>query len=301
MKLRYWIHTIRIHTLLLSCSGITLSFLISQSIKNVSFTTYVLSILTALLLQILANISNDYGDSITGVDSFKRIGPKKTIERGYISLLEMKKAIYVFSILSFFSGFLLLYQTLLWNNVFIFFMYFIGILLCIYSSIKYSVGTNPYGYVTGMGDLFVLIFFGILSVEGSYFLYTQILSIDVFFLSLSIGLLNVGVLNVNNMRDLDNDYEKGKHTIPVWLGMKYAKLYHTIIILTSIFLGIYFMLMNQKIIYNWFFFIFIVIFLILHIKEIIYMKEKKMFNLELKKLVIFTFLYGISIGIGFIL
>lgn len=152
-----------------------------------------------------------------------------------------------------------------------------------------------------MGDLFVMIFFGVLSIKGSYFLYTYTLCVDIFILSLSIGFLNVGVLNINNMRDLNNDCENRKYTIPVWLGIKYAKLYHAFIILISIFLGSYFIFLNQKTVYQWFFFIFTVIFLILHIKNIIYIKEKKLFNSELKKLVILTFLYELGIGIGFIL
>ncbi|WP_341657039.1 1,4-dihydroxy-2-naphthoate octaprenyltransferase [Blattabacterium cuenoti] len=298
MKIKYWIRAARIHTLPLSFSGITLSFFISQSRKNVSLISYILCVITALLLQILANFSNDYGDSITGVDNYKRIGPKRTIQCGFISLSEMKKAIFIFSILSFFSGFFLLCKTLLWNHIF--FIYFIGIFICIYSSIKYSVGSHPYGYIIGMGDLFVMIFFGIFSVEGSYFLYTHTLCMDIFFLSLSVGFLNVGVLNINNMRDLDNDYENGKYTMSVWLGIKYAKLYHTFVILISIFLGGYFLFLNQKSVYQWIFFISISIFLILHILKIILIKEKKLFNLELKKLVILIFLHGLSIGIGFL-
>ncbi|BBA17289.1 1,4-dihydroxy-2-naphthoate octaprenyltransferase [Blattabacterium cuenoti] len=300
MKLKYWISAARIHTLPLSLSGITLSFFISQSRKNVSIITYILSITTALLLQILANFANDYGDSITGVDNFRRIGPKRTIQCGLISLSEMKKAIFIFSVLSFFSGLFLLFQTILWKNILIFFIYFLGILVCIYSSIRYSIGSRPYGYITGMGDLFVMIFFGILSVEGSYFLYTHILSMDIFFLSLSIGFLNVGVLNLNNMRDLDNDRENKKYTIPVWLGIEYAKLYHTFIILISIFLGGYFIFLNKKTVCQCFFFIFIFIFLILHVRNIIFIKENKIFDLELKKLVILIFLYGFSIGICFL-
>ncbi|WP_317168405.1 1,4-dihydroxy-2-naphthoate octaprenyltransferase [Blattabacterium cuenoti] len=304
MKIQYWIYAARIYTLPLSFSGITLSFVISRNRTNVDFSVYFLCVLTALLLQILANFSNDYGDSISGVDNFQRIGPKRTIQYGFISLSEMKKAIYIFSVLSSISGLLLLYKTILWNSFFTFFIYFIGIFICIYSSIKYSVGPHPYGYKVGMGDLSVMIFFGILSVVGSYFLYTQTLSMDIFLLSLSIGFLNIGVLNVNNMRDLDNDSKSGKYTIPVWLGIKYAKLYHICIILTSIFLGACFIFLNKKnnkVIYQWFFFIFIVIFLILHIKRIIFIKENKLFNLELKKLIVLILLYGFSIEIGFIL
>ncbi|WP_185857747.1 1,4-dihydroxy-2-naphthoate octaprenyltransferase [Blattabacterium cuenoti] len=296
MKLKHWIYAARIHTLPLSFSGITLSYLISKSRTNECITTsYILCIITALLLQILANFSNDYGDSITGVDNIKRIGPKRTIQRGLISLSEMKKAIFILSILSFLSGVTLLYNSI--KNIFIFFLYFIGIFICIYSSIKYSIGDYPYGHKVGMGDLFVMICFGFFSVGGSSFLYTHTLCMDMFFLSLSIGFLNVGVLNVNNMRDLENDYESGKYTMAVWLGIKYAKLYHVFIILFSIFFGGYFIFLNQKNTYQWLFFIFISILLIFHIRKIILIKEKKLFNLELKKLVILTFLYVFSIGL----
>ncbi|WP_185853127.1 1,4-dihydroxy-2-naphthoate octaprenyltransferase [Blattabacterium cuenoti] len=298
MKLKYWIYAARFHTLPLSFSGITLSFLISKSRVNVNFNVYILCVLTALLLQILANFSNDYGDSITGIDNFKRIGPKRTIQSGFLSLLEMKKAIYLLSVLSFLSGFLLLYQSIPFKKIFVFLFYFIGILVCIYSSIKYSIGPSPYGYIVGMGDLFVFIFFGLLSVEGSYFLYTQTLQMDMFLLSSSMGLLSVAVLNINNMRDLDNDCENGKYTMAGWLGIKRAKLYHMISIFTSVFLGGFFIFLNQKTIYQWLIFILVVIFLIFHVKRIFFLKDKKLFNLELKRLVLITFLYGLSIGIS---
>ncbi|WP_185859085.1 1,4-dihydroxy-2-naphthoate octaprenyltransferase [Blattabacterium cuenoti] len=298
MKLKYWIHAARLHTLPLSFSGITLSYLISKSRVSVNLHTYILCVITALLLQILANFSNDYGDSITGVDNFKRIGPKRTIQCGFLSLLDMKKAIYLFSVLSFLSGFLLLYQSILYKNIFVFLFYFIGIFVCIYGSIKYSIGSSPYGYVVGMGDLFVFIFFGLFSVEGSYFLYTNALHMDMFLLSSSMGLLNVAVLNINNMRDIDNDYENGKYTMAVWLGIKRAKLYHVISLFISVLLGIFFILLNQKTIFQCIFFILVVIFLIFHVKRILFLKKNNLFNLELKRLILIVFLYGLSIGIS---
>ncbi|WP_185872010.1 1,4-dihydroxy-2-naphthoate octaprenyltransferase [Blattabacterium cuenoti] len=299
MKIKYWIYASRLYTLPLSFSGITLSFLISKSrVKNSNFTIYILCIITALLLQILSNFSNDYGDSITGVDNSKRIGPKRTIQSGLISLLEMKIAIYLFSILSFLSGILLIYKSISYKNFFLFLFYIIGIIICIYSSIKYSIGPYPYGYIVGMGDLFVFIFFGLCSVIGSYFLYTHTLHMDIFLLSLSIGLLNVSVLNINNMRDMDNDYENGKYTMAGYLGMKKAKIYHIISILISILLGVFFIFLNQKTIYQWIFFILIVIFLIFHIKRIIFLSKKNLFNLEIKRLILIVFLYGLSIGIS---
>ncbi|WP_317046302.1 1,4-dihydroxy-2-naphthoate octaprenyltransferase [Blattabacterium sp. (Cryptocercus kyebangensis)] len=170
-------------------------------------------------------------------------------------------------------------------------------MICIYSSIKYSIGTYPYGYL-GMGDLSVLIFFGFISIGGSYFLYTKIFPKEIFFLSLSIGLLNISVLNINNMRDIDNDYKNGKYTVAGILGIKYAKIYHILSVILSILLGFLFNFLIYKNFYQWIFFILNIPFLIQHLKKIIYINNPKDFNYELKKLVILTFSYSMSIGIG---
>lgn len=297
MKLKYWFYAVRFQTLLLSFSGITLSFLISKSRGFGDFTIYFLCLFTAMFLQILANFSNDYGDSIQGVDNDHRIGPKKIIQRGWISLLAMKRAINIFSILSFFSGIFLIYKSLNQKGPFIFLFYFIGLLICIYSSIKYTIGPYPYGYM-GMGDLFVFIFFGLVSVEGSYFLYTYVFSLDMLFLSLSVGFLSLSVLNVNNMRDIKNDYKNGKYTIAGILGLKYAKLYHISSILISLFLGGWFIYLTYKSIYQWFFFILSIPFFAQHLKKIFFMENSKEFTSELKKLVLITFFYSMCIGFG---
>ncbi|WP_185849580.1 1,4-dihydroxy-2-naphthoate octaprenyltransferase [Blattabacterium cuenoti] len=297
MKLKYWFYAIRFQTLLLSFSGITLSFLISKSQGLGDFITYFLCLFTAIFLQILANFSNDYGDSIQGIDNNHRIGPKRIVQRGLISLLAMKRAINIFSILSFLSGIFLIYKSLNTKGPFIFLIYFMGLLICIYSSIKYTIGPYPYGYM-GMGDLFVLIFFGLVSVEGSYFLYTHVFSSEMLFLSLSIGFLSLSVLNVNNMRDIKNDYKNGKYTIAGILGIKYAKLYHIFSILISLFLGGLFIYLTYKNIYQWFFFILSIPFFAQHLKKIFFMKNHKDFTSELKKLVLITFFYSMCIGFG---
>ncbi|WP_185869399.1 1,4-dihydroxy-2-naphthoate octaprenyltransferase [Blattabacterium cuenoti] len=301
MKLKYWIYAMRLHTLPLSITGITLSFLISKFRGFEEYIVYILCLITALFLQILANISNDYGDNIRGLYNFNSFGSNKRVQCSFISFLKIKKGIYLFSILSFISGLFLIYKTISINDIFIFFLYFLGIFICIYSSIFYSIGSKPYGYKTGISDLLVLFFFGIISVQGSYFLYTHTLKIDIFLLSLSIGLLNVAVLNINNIRDIDNDYKHGKYTMAVWLGIKYAKIYHIFIIFLSVFFGGMFIFLNQIKNIQWYFFIFFIFFIILHIKNIIIIKDNKLFNLELKKLIFITFLYGLSTGISFFL
>ncbi|WP_317168691.1 1,4-dihydroxy-2-naphthoate octaprenyltransferase [Blattabacterium cuenoti] len=292
---KHWINAIRLHTLPLSISGITSSFIISKfRVEKVNTLTYILCIVTALLLQILANISNDYGDGIKGIDKFRFFGPKRMGQSGLIKFHSMIKAIILFSILSFISGFSLIYISLSFKNVFIFILFFVGIIFCIYSSITYSVGSYSYGSF-GLGDFSVFIFFGILSVLGSYFLYTYTLHVDIFLLSLSIGLLNVAILNINNMRDINSDYHCGKYTIANMLGIKYAKIYHVFLITISLFLGSVFILLNKRNILQLLFIIFIFKYLH-HAKCIFFLKERYLFNLELKKLIKMVFLYSIYMG-----
>ncbi|WP_185850170.1 1,4-dihydroxy-2-naphthoate octaprenyltransferase [Blattabacterium cuenoti] len=297
MIFKHWINAIRLHTLLLSVSGITSSFILSLSryrIEN-SYTKYILCIITALLLQILANFSNDYGDAIKGIDKFRKFGPKRMVIDGFINYNSMKLAIFLFSILSFFSGLLLIYVSIP-INTFVFILFFLGIVLCICCAITYSVGFYSYGSFA-LGDFFVFIFFGIISVLGSYFLYTNAIHLDVFLLSLSIGLLNVAVLNVNNMRDIDSDYTCGKYTIANLLGIKYAKVYHIFIIITSLFLGWFFIFLNKRSIYQCLLLFLFLFFYSFHIKNILFLKENHFFNSELRKLVRIIFLYSICMGL----
>ncbi|WP_185855323.1 1,4-dihydroxy-2-naphthoate octaprenyltransferase [Blattabacterium cuenoti] len=301
MKIKYFIYASRVYTLPLSITGITSSYLLSSSsvielYKNIDIYTF--SILTSISLQILSNFSNDYGDSIKTFNNVNSYSPKKLVKCGKISLYNMKKSIYIFSILSFFFGIILIFKTVR-ENIFIFFLYTLGLLFCIYSSISYSIGKTPYGWKFGLGDLSVFIFFGLFSVLGNFFLLTHIFpTIDIFLLSFGIGFLSVSVLNVNNIRDLKDDIENGKITIPVKLGVKYSKFYHTIIVFIPIVICLLFLyIRNVNNTYQWIFSVLIIISLMYNIKNIIFIKRKNLLNLELKKLVLLTFLYGLNIGI----
>ncbi|WP_185850788.1 1,4-dihydroxy-2-naphthoate octaprenyltransferase [Blattabacterium cuenoti] len=299
MKFKKFLYAIRINTLMLSFSGITLSFLISLSKNITNITTYLLSLSTAVSLQILSNLANDYGDSIYGLDNLNRVGPRRAIQSGFFSFSEMRIAIYLFSFLSFLLGFLLIFHSIsMKKNFFLFLLYIIGLLLCIFFSIKYSLGNKPYGYIVGIGDLLVFIFFGLFSIEGSFFLYTRFFSLEMFFLSLSIGLLNSSVLNINNMRDMENDFKNGKNTLAGFLGKKYAKFYHFISVITSLFFGVFFIFLTYKNFIQWFFYIINIPFFIDHLKTIYYSSRPKEFTLELNKLIFLIFFYSMSIGIS---
>ena len=193
--------------------------------NGINVPVFVLTLLTTLFLQILSNLANDYGDSKKGADNENRIGPERAVQSGAISLGAMKNAILIFSLLALISGLALLYFSfdgqLNWL--------FVGFLLlgigAIAAAIKYTVGKGAYGY-SGLGDLFVFIFFGIVGVVGSFYLQTKTISWAIFLPAVTMGCFSVAVLNLNNMRDQVNDKAVGKNTLVVKLGFRNAKLYH---------------------------------------------------------------------------
>lgn len=179
---------------------------------------------TTLFLQILSNLSNDYGDSVKGVDGDGRVGPCRAIQSGAISPVQMRRAMGVFAMLSLISGVRLL--GVAYGHVGlapVITLLVVG-LLCIVAAITYTVGRRPYGYA-GLGDLSVFIFFGLVGVGGTYFLQRGSLNAEIVLPAISVGLLSCGVLNMNNMRDVDNDARMGKRTIPTIIGIRNAARY----------------------------------------------------------------------------
>lgn len=200
--------------------------------------------LTTILLQILSNLANDYGDSVHGADSDERTGPQRAVQSGAISQQVMKKALYLFGLLSFISGIGLLLVS--FETLGEAFWVFIGFgILAIAAAITYTAGWRPYGYA-GLGDLSVLIFFGGMAVLGSYYLFDQQLHIDLVLPALSTGLLSVGVLNVNNIRDIDSDKKAGKFSIPVRIGRSNAIIYHYFLLFSALACALVFVLLNYR-------------------------------------------------------
>ena len=230
-SVRTWIQAFRLRTLPLALSGIGMGNIIAFSKHTFSWLTFVLTFLTTLFLQILSNLANDYGDTQNGADHEGRKGPKRAVQSGAISLTQMKKAIYICCFLTLTSGLSLLFVSL--NFSFAFLLMFIIGLAAIAAAIKYTMGKNPYGY-SGLGDLFVLIFFGFVSVVGSYYLQSNKFDIILCLPSLTCGLFAVAVLNVNNIRDIESDTIAGKISIPVRLGLKKAKIYHYFLLIIGI-------------------------------------------------------------------
>ncbi len=295
--MKSWIKAFRLRTLPLAISGWMVGISIAANQVGVNFIIATLTLLTAILLQILSNLANDYGDAFSGVDD-ERKGEERMVSSGKITPQAMKRAMLVFGFLAFISGTVLI--KLAFPNDWFSALIFLGIgLIGIIAAIKYTVGKNPYGYV-GFGDIFVFIFFGIVLVFGTYYLQVQELNLMVLLPATSLGLFSVGVLNVNNIRDIETDKAAGKQSIPVRLGRRKAVVYHAILLQGGMITSVVFVLLNFQ---SYWPLIFVVINL-LFFKNIKAVSGKPLNELDpyLKQMAISTFLFSIlfSIGLGLI-
>jgi 1,4-dihydroxy-2-naphthoate octaprenyltransferase len=245
-KIKIWIKSFRLRTLPLSLSGVIFASLIAYSNNKFNIYTCALAISTTLFLQILSNLANDLGDSLKGTDNVNRKGPQRAMQTGIISIKEMKAMILVFVLLSALSGLFLIIHSFegLSSKNSIYMLSLGG--MSIIAAIKYTLGKKSYGY-HAMGDIFVFIFFGLASVVGTYFLHSNEIALIMFLPAITIGLLAVGVLNMNNIRDIENDKACGKNTIPVIIGEKKAKIYHYLLVgISFISLVSYFILTRDN-------------------------------------------------------
>jgi 1,4-dihydroxy-2-naphthoate octaprenyltransferase len=253
-------------------------------------------ILTAAAFQIVSNFANDYGDGVKGTDNNERVGPKRVLQEGLLSRTALKRGIAVVSIVALILAIWVIVMAFGKDSVVYFLVFMVFSLLSIWAAISYTVGDKAYGY-RGMGDLFVLLFFGGLSVLGSHFVQLKLLTDTAAYLSLAIGFLSVGVLNLNNMRDRESDGAVGKNTIAVYLGAQGSKQYHLFLIVTSIFLIVFVFLQSEQKIF-WLP-LFALIPLGIHIGVVVKNKDPKKLDPELKKLALTTFLLSILIFITF--
>ena len=223
-----WLHAVRLRTLPLALASIFAGSFVAYSSGIFRWEILILSSFTTIFLQILSNLSNDYGDTIHGADHLNRKGPIRAVQSGLISLSEMKMAMYIFGALAFFTGLSLVYLAV--NDLLIFLIFLALGASAIWAAISYTSGSKPYGYA-GLGDISVFLFFGILGVLGTYFLYNLDFTFEVIWIAVSLGLFSTSVLNINNIRDIDSDLEAGKKSIPVRIGKNSAILYNWFLIL----------------------------------------------------------------------
>lgn len=232
-KLTSYLSSFRLRTLPLSLSGILLGTLLAAADESFRLWPFCLAIATTLSLQILSNLANELGDLKKGTDNEQRLGPIRSIQSGALGINEFKQTIIIFILLSAVFGTALVFTAFdsLFSTSGVTMLLLGG--ASIIAAIKYTVGKNAYGY-RGLGDLFVFLFFGLLSTAGAYFLMTHTLTPGIFLPASAIGLLSAGVLNMNNIRDIENDEHCGKRTIPVILGEKKAKTYHYLLVITAL-------------------------------------------------------------------
>jgi len=246
MKFKYWITAARLRTLPLALSCILIGGSLSINYKgSLPINTFILCLVTTLMLQILSNFANDYGDGIKGSDD-KRLQKDRMVSQGHISVRSMLIAIIITSIITFITGLFLLINVFESLNSLLFIFFLLLGIGSIVAAIKYTVGRSAFGY-KGLGDLFVFIFFGLVGVIGSFYLFTKNFHWITIPGAIFTGALSSAVLNTNNMRDYTTDKLNGKNTLVVIIGIKNAKIYHYSLI-TIAFVSMLFILNRDNII-----------------------------------------------------
>ncbi len=292
--MKAWLHAFRLRTLPLAISCIGMGSFLAAAEGFFRLDIFLLAVLTTIFLQILSNLANDYGDAVSGIDSDERKGPKRAVQSGAISKTQMRNAMVLFVMLSLASGIALLLVAfgLNWSAL----LFFFGLgLLSIGAAIAYTVGKRPYGYV-GLGDISVLLFFGIVGVGGSYYLFTQIINWMVLLPALSCGLFSIGVLNINNIRDIESDQKAGKYSIPVRIGKQNAAIYHIAISLVGVLSAVVFVVLNYVAVWQ---LLFLLTSPFLYsINVAVLNKPSDQLDPYLKKMAISTLLFVLLFGIG---
>ncbi|MDD1782094.1 1,4-dihydroxy-2-naphthoate polyprenyltransferase [Enterovibrio sp. ZSDZ35] len=247
---KIWLEAARPKTLPLAIACILSGSAVAAQTSAFSLSITLLALVTALLLQILSNLANDYGDAVKGTDNEDRLGPKRAIQQGLVTPKAMKSAMLFNVILTMAAGAALVFTAFDKPTDI---LSFIGLgALAIVAAICYTVGNKPYGY-QGLGDLSVLIFFGWLGVAGTYYLQTGGLDSSVLLPATACGLLAVGVLNINNLRDIDNDRACGKHTLVVRMGPRWGRIYHQLLLSGAFFCFAAFAAMEHLSLLGWIF------------------------------------------------
>lgn len=297
MKTKAWLQAFRLRTLPLALACIGMAGFLAAAAGKFNLALFTLCCVTTIFLQVLSNLANDYGDSMNGADHEGRKGPIRAVQSGVISASEMRNAVIVFSFLSLFCGLFLLWFSFgtNWQALAIFFC--LG-LLSIAAAIGYTVGKKPYGYI-GLGDISVLIFFGLVGVMGSYYLFTHSITWKELLPALSCGLFSIAVLNINNIRDIESDRIAGKYSIPVRIGKAKATRYHWILLIGGLLCAIGYTFLHYKSPWQFLFLLTVPLF----VKNGVSIHQKSSGELDpfLKQMALSTLLFVILFGVGLIL
>lgn len=306
--MKHWIEAARVRTLPLSVSGILVGSFYAMSQGRFNWKIIIFALSTTVCLQVLSNFANDYGDGTKGTDNDDRVGPKRAIQTGAISPQAMKVALFFMTLLTLLSALLLIYVSFKGKYLLYSVIFFLLGIAAIASAIRYTVGKNPYGY-RGYGDVFVFVFFGLVSTFGVYFMIAKEVDWLLFLPASAIGLLSVGVLNLNNMRDEESDKKSNKNTIVVKNGGAWAKKYHYKLIISAMVLMLVFAVIfdfsyrdpfPESFNFDIYFFLLAYIPIGAHLIRVSKNKDAKLLDPELKKLALSTFLLSILLSLSLI-
>ena len=288
-----WLNAARLRTLPLSVSGVLIGTALAQFYGHSNLLIFILALLTTIGFQVTSNFANDYGDGVKGTDNSDRIGPARALQSGLLSRKSLKRGILISVLIDALLVVALILVAFGPRNLFFSILFLVLGAASIWASLKYTIGDSAYGY-RGLGDVFVFLFFGLVAVLGTMFLYTNFLTPLAFLPATAIGLLSVGVLNLNNLRDFASDKKAKKNTLVVYLGFASGKIYHYSLLIVA-FLCI--MIFSYNSFEKWQRFIPIVAFIPIfwHLKTIYCTNKPESIDPELKKLALSSFLLAVLI------
>ncbi len=291
-----WIQAARLRTLPLAIANVSMGAVLAYHFGQFSWVIYGLTVLTAILLQILSNLANEYGDFVHGADHDQREGPQRTVQSGAISAPEMKNAMLLVGALCILSGCTLVFLT---GLPIVSKMVFIALgFIAVWAAINYTAGDKPYGY-RGLGDLSVFLFFGLLSVIGSYYLQSSTWNWSIILPAISCGAFSMAVLNINNIRDIESDRIAGKNSLALKMGRSTAVTYHSSLLITGLISASLFTLIDYS---HWIQLMFLMVIPLLTINYRAVKSKIKPMELDpyLKQMALTTLLFVITFSIGLI-
>lgn len=295
-KIQIWLSAARLRTLPLSVAGIIMGNAYAFIQGSFNLLIFVLALATTISFQVLSNFANDYGDGVKGTDNDQRIGPSRVLQQGLLSRKALKTGITINVIIAALLALSLIFISFRLDQLMLVLLFVLLGAAAIVAAIKYTVGDNAYGYFA-LGDAFVFLFFGLVSVLGSHYLQTQHLSFELVLPSVAIGCLSVAVLNLNNMRDAQSDSKAHKITLAVYLGFSKAKSYHFALLFLALICSLIFALQHAK---GAWLFLPLLLPLGFHLKRVSEIQNPADFDPELKVVALSTFGYAIFMGLGLI-
>jgi len=299
-----WISAFRPRTLPLALASILTGGFLAKATGHFNGLVVALAACTTILLQILSNLANDYGDSQNGADSVHRQGPLRAVQSGAITPAEMKRAMWGFGAAAFASGVVLLLVALGVAGAWVL-LAFLGLgLAAIWAAVNYTAGSNPYGYA-GLGDVSVFLFFGIVGVCGTYFLQAyshehtlaQALPLTVLLPAAALGCFATAVLNVNNIRDIHSDKLAGKITVPVRLGPQHARRYHWLLLLLGVGCAVLYVALTYHSPWQWLFVLSLPLFAFNGL-QVWQRQESMKIDPLLKQMALSTLVFTLLFGLG---